>query len=300
MRSSAVAPAGFGLPAVLREPDPGVGVRGGVVALHGSSLPQRDQPIFEHLATTVTSLGFAVLTFDRRRAPDGHDTPIDVQAADALTAVEFLRTRLDTPVGLYGFSQGAWSASLAVSLEPTVAFLVLVGCSGVSPAEQMRFYTDELLRRAGYGDSERDHLRELRLAVEALLRGGGDREATAGLLRDAVNQPWFGMAYLPSELPPVGDTWHDMDHDPEPIFSKVLCPTLLIYGADEECVPAAASQQIWMRAAQASGNSRIAIVELPGYGHFPAHGGDATSLDVPVTAFSSAYTDALRQWVAER
>jgi pimeloyl-ACP methyl ester carboxylesterase len=183
-----VEPASFERASKLRAPDVGVRVRGGVVALHGSALPQRDQPIFEHLAAAVTPMGFAVLSFDRRPWPDGADTPIAVQAEDALSAVEFLRARIDAPVGLFGFSQGAWSASLAAARDRTVAFLALVGCSGVSPAEQMRFYTDELLRRAGYGNAERDHLRELRLAVEALHRGAGDRESAA-VFRDRHDPP---------------------------------------------------------------------------------------------------------------
>lgn len=300
MQKWEVEPGSFERASKLRAPDVGVRVRGGVVALHGSALPQRDQPIFEHLAAAVTPMGFAVLSFDRRPWPDGADTPIAVQAEDALSAVEFLRARIDAPVGLFGFSQGAWSASLAAARDPTVAFLALVGCSGVSPAEQMRFYTDELLRRAGYGNAERDHLRELRLAVEALHRGAGDRESAAGLLMSAVSQPWFDLAYLDSELPRPADSWHDMDYDPKPAFSKVHCPTLLIYGADEECVPAAASEQAWLAATQTSGNSQLTVDVIPQCGHFPAPGADAASLNVPLSAFTPAYTAALQHWISER
>jgi pimeloyl-ACP methyl ester carboxylesterase len=113
-------------------------VRGGVVALHGSSLPQRRPPILEHLTATLVPLGFATLTIDRRPWPNGEDTPISVQADDAIAAVEFLRGEIRAPVGLFGFSQGAWSASLAAARDSAVALLMLVGCSGASPAEQMR------------------------------------------------------------------------------------------------------------------------------------------------------------------
>ena len=300
MQSRELDPSPFGRPALLRMPDPGIHVRGGVVALHGAGLPQRRQPLFEHLAITLTPMGFAVLTFDRRPGREDEDTPFDIQAEDALAAIEHLRITIDAPVGLYGFSQGAWAASLAASRDSTVAMLATVGCSGVSPAEQMRFHTDERLRRAGYDDSVRAQQRELRMAYEALLRGDGDRETAGGLLADAVDQPWFGLSYLDSRLPAPEQSWPDMDYDPEPAFSKVSCPVLLIYGADEDCVPAADSEQIWRRAMRSGLRPEPTVVTIAGCGHFPAPDGDPNSLSVPVAGFSPAYTIALRRWFAER
>jgi uncharacterized protein len=293
-------PSPFGRPALLRLPDPGVDVRGGVVALHGAGLPQRRQPLFEHLAVTLTAMGFAVLTFDRRPGRNGEDTPLDAQADDALAAVEYLQARIDAPVGLYGFSQGAWAASLAAARDSTVAMLAMVGCSGVSPAEQMRFHTDERLRRAGYDESDRALQRELRLAYEALLRGEGDYGAATTLLDAAVGQPWFPLSYLDSELPSPEQSWPDMDYDPEPAFSEVTCPVLLIWGADEDCVPTAASEKVWRRATRSAGHPEPTVVTLADCGHFPAPVSEPNSLTVPIAAFSPAYTIALRRWFAER
>ena len=300
MRAGEVEFACGDLPGLLRSPEPGVPVRGGVVALPGSSLPHRRQPIFDHLAASLCPVGFAVLSVDRRPWTTWNgtptDTPLEVQAADALAAVSLLYDRLEKPVGLFGFSQGAWSAAIAASRDPTVAFLIALGCSGVSPAAQMRFYTDELLRRAGYDQSARSHLRRLRLAVEELLRGCGDRERASRLLDDAIDRPWFSLAYLDDRLPEPQDTWHDMDYDPEPTFGNVQCPALVIYGEDEECVPAEPSKAAWIRATRESGNHDLTIVDLPGCGHFPAPGADASSLHVSLSAFSDEYTAALQRW----
>lgn len=294
-RTSLAIPALEG-PGLLQRPDERASVRGGVVALHGASLPQRDQPLFQHLAQILTPLGYAVLSYDRRSASDGNDTPLEVQAEDALAAVATLAAEIHAPVGLYGFSQGAWAAALAASASENVSFLVLLGSCGVSPAVQMRFYTDELLRRAGYDDAARAQLRALRLAVEDVLRGQGDRDATAGLLAAGASEPWFPLAYLHPELPTPDEQWHDMDYDPEPTFRGVSCPTLLIYGADEECVPAEASKQAWRRAARDAGNPEPAIVDLPGCGHFPAPAEASADLDFPVSDISPEYAVAL-EWV---
>ncbi|MGN6576610.1 MAG: alpha/beta fold hydrolase [Nocardioides sp.] len=273
--------------------------RAGIVALHGAALPQRRQPIFEHLATTLTSLGISVLTFDRTPPSTlNGDTPLQVQADDARRAVEFLRSHLDARVGVFGFSQGAWAASLAAADFPGISFLALVGCSGVSPAKQMRYYTDELLRRAGHSAEDRAVLTEARAAVEDVLRGTGDRGRAERLLAVAVKRPWFELSYLPRTLPGPGDSWPDMDYDPEPAFSRVRCPVLLVYGADEECVPAQASKTVWLRATQPATGSQLTIVDLPACGHFPALGADGASLDVPVSEFSPAYTTALQEWAA--
>ena len=300
MRSRTIALPALDGPGLLRAPDEELPVSGGLVALHGAALPQREQPLFDHLARVLTPLGYAVLTYDRRAAPGGGDTPLEVQADDALSAASSLRAEIDAPVGVFGFSQGAWAAALAASRSPEMAFLALVGCCGVSPAVQMRYYTDELLRRAGYGPEDRDRLRTLRLAVEDLLRGHGDRERAGELLAAAVTEPWFPLAYLRPELPAPDERWHDMDYDPEPTFGSVRCPTLLIYGADEECVPADASKEAWQRAARSSGPSDLTIVDLPGCGHFPAAAEASADLTFPVADISADYTGALERWFVAR
>jgi pimeloyl-ACP methyl ester carboxylesterase len=287
-------------PGLLRAPDQGAPVRGGVVALHGAALPQREQPLFEHLARILTPFGFAVLTYDRRAALDSGDTPLDIQAEDALAAVAVLAAETGAPVGVFGFSQGAWAAALAASRSRDVKLLALVGCCGVSPAVQMRYYTDELLRRAGYGVGARAQLRAVRLAVEEVLRGTGNREQAARLLAAAAIEPWFAHAYLRPELPTPGEGWPDMDYDPEATFSAVTCPTLLMYGADEECVPAGASKAVWLRASRAAGNSDLTIVDLPGCGHFPAADHASADLQFSVADVSPAYTTALQSWFADR
>src|SRR4051794_5253563 len=297
MKDQTMAVPGLPSEALLREPDGRT--RAGIVALPGSSLPQRRQPIFEHLAQTIAPLGYATLTFDRRQLPGGDDTPLDVQAADAEAAVDFLTSRIDGPVGLFGFSQGAWSASLAASRNPHVAFLALVGCSGVSPAEQMWFYSDELLRRAGYDSKDRANQLVLRRSMDDLYRGAGDRAKAQQLLEELVGEPWFDTAFPVAELPGPDERWSDIDYDPEPAFARVTVPTLLMYGSDEECVPPAPSKAAWRRAAAASGNERVTTIDIADCGHFPAPGESAADLDVPIGAFSTAYGSALASWLTD-
>lgn len=280
-------------PALLRRPDQ---VRAAIVALPGAEQGERVQPLFEHLSATLQPLGYAVLSYDRRPPESpGQDTELSVQAADAQAAAAALRREIVCPVGYFGFSQGAWAASLAAAQDPQADRLAVVGCSGVTPAAQMSFYTDQLLQRSGYDDAARAQLAELRAAMEGVLRGSGDRAAAGDLLSAALDQPWFAMAYLPPELPPSDMRWEDMDFDPAPVFAQVGCPVLAMYGDDEECVPAAASKRVWRDAATAE----LSLVDLLGCGHFPGR----ESAGRPASAFAVAdisadYTAALRDWYA--
>lgn len=253
--------------AVLRVPDGGIGA--GLVALHGASDGRARQPLFEHISQILAPLGVAVLSYERR-VVDGGDTPLDVQAADAVAALQALRAELACRVGVFGFSQGAWAAALAAGHEVT-SFLVVLGCSGASPAEQMRFYTDELLRRHGTGDHERARLRDLRLQVEDYLRAPtrtrAARDRLAVALGQVAHEAWFQYSYLPPEPPPDDATWPDMDFDPVPSFRDVKVPVLAMWGDDEECVPREASRDAW----RASG-ADATLVDLAGCGHWPVVG----------------------------
>ena len=96
--------------------------------------------------------GIAVLRYDRRPWAAGRDVPYAVQAEDLACGLEALAAEVGrVPTGLWGFSQGAWVAVMTAAARADVAFLVLVGCSAVSPARQMRYGTGEQLRHAGVG-----------------------------------------------------------------------------------------------------------------------------------------------------
>jgi alpha/beta superfamily hydrolase len=119
----------------------------GLVPLHPAMSGSRDHPLFLHLADLLTTRGVTVFRLDRRAAPPGSDVPLGEQARDARTAMARLREQTRAPVGVWGFSQGAWAAALAAADDPQTAFLVTVSASGVSPACQMRYGTCEQLSR---------------------------------------------------------------------------------------------------------------------------------------------------------
>ncbi|MEV6284286.1 alpha/beta hydrolase [Kribbella sp. NPDC051770] len=274
-------------------------VRGGVVALHGSSSSSYRQVIFEHLAATVAPLGIAVLSFERAAWPrDDVDIPFSVQASGAVAAYDVLRGLYDVPIAFWGVSQGTWIAALAAQ-ERVAESLVLLGCSGVSPAEQMRHATAEAVRRAGYGEEAVGQAVRIRDAVADLLRSSAEPEAPASaeraavveLLQRSAGEPWFDLVGLTAD-DLTGDlpVWHELDFASEPLYATVRCPVLLIHGADEANLPVPQTLEVWRRAAATAGNDRVEHVLVPDAGHWPG------TPDRTLDGISPAYTEILRDW----
>jgi len=271
--------------------------------LHGAADGRARQPLFDHLAHLLAPLGVATLSYDRRPSTNGDDTALQVQADDAVNAMDALRTHLRRPVGLFGFSQGAWAACIAAA-NPATSFLIVLGCSGVSPADQMRYYTDELLHRHRYSIGQRRQLADLRARYEDHLRrqrrsapedtADGSQEVTARL-RAAADQPWFEHAHLPTSAAPT-NRWHDMDFDPTPGFDKITCPVLAIWGSDEECVPLDASKRAWL-----SSQATVTTAELAGCGHWPAVGsGTPEHLPANDDQLSPELNATVTQWLTRQ
>jgi pimeloyl-ACP methyl ester carboxylesterase len=283
-----------GRPALLTVPTD-VPVRAGVVALHGSSSSSYRQAIFEHLANTVAPLGVAVLAFERAIWPhDDVDIPYGVQAAGAVVAYDELRSRYEVPIGFWGVSQGTWIAALAARERPETAFLLLLGCSGVSPAEQMRHATAEAVRRAGYDDAAVAGAVEIRDSVAELLRGRLDRAAVDRLLLDRADEPWFELAGIPVDLGDELPLWHEVDFESEPLYATIRCPVLLMHGEDEANLPVPETLEVWRRAAEASGNTQVESVRIPGVGHWPG------TADRSLEGISEDYTKVLQDWFTRR
>jgi uncharacterized protein len=242
-------------------------ILGGVVPLHPAEDPSRHHYLLRHLAEVLPAQGVAVLRYDRRPTEDGRDVPLALQAEDARTAMAELRRltgRVELPVGVWGFSQGAWAAMIAAA---EASFLVTVSAAAVSPAEQMRYGTRRQLIEAGYGDDELEQLDELRAAFEDYLRGVRSRAELQPLVASAAEAPWFELAWVPRQLPEP-DHWPDMDFDPGKALGRLPCPVLAFFGEDDEWVPVDASIDRFRSAAERAGNS-LTVARVPGTTHEP-------------------------------
>jgi pimeloyl-ACP methyl ester carboxylesterase len=213
-----------------------------LVALHGAGTGTRDSsPLYAHLHETLPPLGIGVATFDRRGEGESRGEitrgRFEAQAHDALAVAAALGVER---AGLWGISQGAWIAPLAATASNDVAFVITIAATGVTPAEQMRYYTRRHLEVAGYDHDVVERAVSLRLGLEAWVH---DAAPLPPDLEAASEEPWFPLAYLPTkaEAEAEAENKHawiaEMDFDPRPIFAAVRVPFLAFYGERDSTSP---------------------------------------------------------------
>jgi pimeloyl-ACP methyl ester carboxylesterase len=209
-----------------------------------------------------------------------------VQAADALAVLEAVGVRR---VGLWGFSQGGWIAPLAAAESPRVAFVVGVASTGVTPSEQMMYATAQQLERAGYGRAVVQRALGLRRDYEAYVHGraaGREQELSERLL-EAMNEPWWLLAFLPPVLLDAEGRRHwieEMDFDPRAVFARVRVPALMFYGADDAWTPVEPSIEAWREAR----GHEVDVVVIPDASH---------ELTLPDDSISLEYEQKLVDWL---
>jgi len=209
-----------------------------------------------------------------------------VQVRDALAIVDAVGVER---VGLWGYSPGGWIGPLAAASSDRVAFLVLIASTGVTPSEQMMYATATQLRRAGYDEGVVSRALELRRRFEEWVHGRGRarEDRLRSDLLSALDEPWFGLLFLPPVL--LDDEgcalWiEEMDFDPQPVFAGVRVPTLLFYGAADSWTPVEPSVKAWREAL----GDEVEIVVIPETEH---------ELALPDGTLAPEYERTLVDWL---
>jgi dienelactone hydrolase len=158
-----------------------------VVFLHGSGPSTREGA--RAYAEEFACIGVASLFFDKRGSGTSGGSwvtaSLDDLAADALAAVEHLKSQEDVDpgrIGFWGVSQAGWVATLAASLSPDVAFMILISGGGASPRESELFSYGIEFEKAGLSDAEKaDAKKMLELYYGYLATGEGRAQLGAHL-----------------------------------------------------------------------------------------------------------------------
>ncbi len=217
----------------------------GIVFLHGSGAEGRWAS--RYLATRFARAGFAALIWDKRGVGksqgDWKTATLDDFAADAVAAIERLRSMPEVDsdrVGIHGHSQGGTLAPLIATKAPRVAFIIGSSASGLS-AEDVEIYSIEnSLDLASLSTEEVSAARNyIRLLVTTAYRDLPHQQLLERW-QQVKGKPWA------IEPPPEENyywSWSPQwaKYDPLRYWREVRQPVLLVYGANDQVVPARAS-----------------------------------------------------------
>ncbi|WP_433422468.1 alpha/beta hydrolase family protein [Microtetraspora malaysiensis] len=229
-----IGDGGVTLRGTVVAPKTAKGRRPGIVMVHGAGPVTREE--FRDEAEAYAKRGIVTLIYDKRTI--GYSTlrrNYETLAGDALAAVRALRARADVNpamVGIWGLSEGAWVAPIAAARSSDVAFLIVAGAVGTTPARQQAWAYGERLRHAG-------------------VRGSLTLMLQERAIRFGIGSGLFG----------------EEDRDPMRSWEHVDQPVLALWGTlDREAMPAESSQII-RQGLENGGNGHYTIHFIAGVRH---------------------------------
>lgn len=286
-----------------------------VVLLHGGGAEDRS---FGWVPAFFAEAGVAVLAYDKRgvggSSGDWRSAGQRDLAGDALAAVALLRARpgIDAGrIGLYGSSNGGWTAPLAATMAPgEIAFVIARAASGLPQRKNVVYEMESDLRHAGFSAEQIAAARTLHQHDMGLIRTGGEGwNAFRAELAAAAREPWFRLARMPAEIEEMNDAnrpgilrWIESQRremiDPPGLWARLSCPILVQSGTSDIYTPAGRSADL-LRAAFAEAGNRRAEFRLYRNGDhalFESEGGFLSDV-ARVTRFTPGYLTDLRAWL---
>jgi pimeloyl-ACP methyl ester carboxylesterase len=253
-------------------------------------------------------LGFAVLAYDKRgvgaSSGDWRTSDFHALAGDALAGVRFLAGRPDIRrdrIGLWGISQAGWIEPIVAARAPKeIAFLIVHAGTGTTVAQQGILSMQYELRYTGVSEEQIQRATSYRLLADEVLRTGRGREELLAAYQRDKDVP--GVA-----PPPTSDAWFPkfyrllLDFDPVPVWQRVTCPVLLLFGELDGIVPPKESAPPIDRALKKAGNRDVTVKIFPGANHvlFAAKTGTRAEY-ARGDRFVPEYFNLMREWLHAR
>lgn len=268
-----------------------------IVFMHGGA--PEDRNVSYGAAVKMVQHGIAALVYDKRgvgksKGGDWRTAGITGLAKDALAAVALLKQRSDidqSGIGVFGHSEGGWTAPMAATLSSDIAFVIVSGASGVNATEQSVYQRASILRENGFSDSViqkasaiRERMnRATELCFTDTIAAKKALEKSAVETAACKNEPWFSAAALPAILYtgcPETPVMEMLFKKPETIWEKVKVPVYAVWGSDDIVVPIHKRNIIENTLAK-NGHTSLVTKLIPGVTHFILYSRKTDEWDFP-------------------
>lgn len=260
-------------------------------------------------AHNFVSRGIAALIFDSRGAFEStgtvNSTSFSDLANDVLAAVQLLKNRADInpqAIGLFGFSNSAWTVSLAASRSNDVAFLITQSLLGVEPWKADVYRALTQLRVDDYPETTLKQAADfMKLKFDAARTGEGWNELQA-IMQNPENQNWLAYTNRPRSLDRLRQIYEiSMSYNPVPDFEKLKTPVLAFWGENDIYHPVEESVAIFRRSMEKAGNKDYTIKVFPKARHDLVEGETGSpGIAARLKNFPAGFWKMQTDWITKR
>ncbi len=206
-------------------------------------------------------------------------------------------------IGVWGFSNGGWTAPL-LSLRRPVGFMILKSAPTESILSNLDYEVVMELRRHRASDSDIARARVMWKTVEDAIFGKGSWSDARRVLGVDAKQPWFEYSLMPElSVPPPAATAlglrRALSYDPRTTLTSVTTPTLALYGAQDRKLDSADSFAHMEQYLQRAGARDVTVKMFPRAGHTLEVSTNGYDADVP-ERFAPGYPDIMLTWLRRR
>jgi hypothetical protein len=292
----------------------GAAKRPTIIMIHGADQETRDMGF---LIPYFVLNGINVIGYDQRGTGQSSGNWLKngpgQRAGDVAAVYDAYSTSLHVDaarMGVWGFSNGGWTAPIVATLRP-LKFMLLKSAPAESIETNIYYTVEQNLRRKPYDADAIASATNTWRAVIRALSGTGSWDSAREQYQAARTKPWFEATYLPFFIPPdspippapeTADAWRRyLLFDPTETLSKVRTPTLILFGALDRNVDVTHDPALFRSAFAHSGLDDFTVHIYTDAGH---------TLKVSATGFNgepseperltAGYPQIMIQWLRQR
>jgi pimeloyl-ACP methyl ester carboxylesterase len=279
-----------------------------IVLVHGNEAETREMGA---IIPYFVSNGANVISYDQRGSGQSTGSFLaNGPAQRAQDVVDIYDAFMRDPhvdrskIGIYGFSNGGWTAPIAAERRP-LAFVIL----GSAPAESIRdnadFEVTQNMKQHHIRASGISQVLDTWHAVEDALAGKSSWDRAKRAYDHAKTQMWFTASFLPvfiKSVPPTPDEIVALQRllifDPQSTLRKVRTPTLALYGELDRNVDVSDSTKRLAADFSKSGLRDFTVITYPNADHLLIVSKDGYIDDEPVpNRYVNGYPGVIIDWL---